>query len=109
MIAENPDEGDNAENSTNTIVETEYEDVLYRGYQYRRGEVEVAAEIQERIGVPVILQAGPYRPHNIHYDIGQSGQFILLDFYSVRPASGYDIDRVVRDIKRGLREIQELE
>jgi len=98
-----------ATDSTN-VTPTDHPRVFRYGPAFARGELEVATDIADAIDNKwrVVITMGPYRGYNIHYDLKPDSHIVHLDFYSVRPAAGYNRQQVIADIQQGIQQAQGL-
>lgn len=103
---------DSTENKTkNRVLATSHPRVYYMGTPFNRGELEIATTIADRIDDDwrIVITIGPYRPHNLQYQIIPDSHIVQLDFYSVRPHGGeYEIDVVIEAIQTGISEAEQL-
>ena len=99
-----------ATDSTTTVTPTDHPRVFRTGPAFARGELDVASNIADAIDDDwrVVITMGPYRGHNIHYELKPESRIVHLDFYSVRPAAGYDRQQVIADIQKGIQQAQDL-
>ena len=99
-----------ADNDSTTVTPTDHPRVFRAGPAFARGELEVATDIADAIDDQwrVVITMGPYRAHNIHYDLKPESRIVHLDFYSVRPAAGSNRQQVIRDIQKGIQQAQDL-
>lgn len=89
--------------------DTDHDRVYYAQDQlsFDRGEYEVAVQIAEAFPKwKVVITIGPHRSYDISYKIRPDHRAIHLDFYSVRPQSGY-VAEVATNIHRGIEELRE--
>ncbi|OYR49585.1 hypothetical protein [Halorubrum sp. Eb13] len=91
-----------------TVTATDHPRVFRNGPAFSRGELEVANDIADALDDQwrVVITMGPYRGYNIHYDLKPDSHIVHLDFYSVRPATGYDRQQVIADIQQGVKQAQ---
>jgi hypothetical protein len=71
--------------TTDEWVSTSHDRVFYRseGDEWKRGEYALAKFLADHIpGWTVVITMGPYRGHDIHYEVHSDG-LIHLDCYSV--------------------------
>ena len=99
-----------ADDDSTTVTLTDHPRVFRIGLAFARGEMEVATAIADAINDNwrVLITMGPYRSHNIHYDLMPESCIVHLDFYSVRPAAGYDLQEVISDIKVDVQQADSL-
>lgn len=99
-----------ADNDSTTVTPTDHPRVFRACPAFARGELEIATDIADAIDDDwrVVITMGPYRGYNVHYDLKPESRIVHLDFYSVRPAAGYDLERVISDIKTGIQQVQGL-
>jgi len=96
---------------SNTSIEpTNHPRVFRASPSFERGELEVAVDIADAIDDEwrVVITMGPYRSHNIHYDLKTEANIVHLDFYSVRPVGGYDLTKVISHIQSGIEQAETL-
>jgi hypothetical protein len=75
-----------SEEDTDEWIATSHDRVFYRsgGDVWHRGEYALAKFVANHIpGWTVIITMGPYRGHDLHYEIHAKDQLIHLDCYSV--------------------------
>jgi hypothetical protein len=99
-----------ANDDSTTATPTDHSRVFRAGPAFARGELEVATDIANAIHDEwrVVITMGPFRGYNIHYNIEPESRIVHLDFYSVRPAAGYNRQQVIADIQKGIQQAQDL-
>jgi len=66
-------------------VETEHERVFYESEndQFDRGEFQLSKFVADHLpGWEVLITMGPYRAHDIHYEVLPDERIIHIDYYS---------------------------
>jgi len=97
------------ESNSNSVTSTEHPRVFRAGPAFGRGETQVAGDIADAIDDDwrVVITIGPYRPYNIQYNLEPDSNIVHLDFYSVRPATGYNRHQVISHIKTGIEQAKD--
>lgn len=75
-----------SDDSTDEWISTDHDRVFYRskGHRWNRGELALAKFVADQFpGWTVVITMGPYRPHDVSYDIFPDDRLIHLDVYSV--------------------------
>lgn len=88
-------------------IETEHDRVYYTEGSENlkgRGEFDVAKRIADAFpSYKVLVTIGPWRSHDMMWEIEEDSNLIKLDFYSVRPTGTYRVENVIGEIRDKLR------